>query len=320
MRIIFVFFILFSIQLSAQSDSSQYNEDYSADTVKKTSGQQRFMSAGILGKVNDTLLADLSEITVGDWLFYSYSTDLSKFPYISTWGKISEEEKQYLWSTLPNVHTLPSIAFVESLPYINIFRKCTTCDVLSKYGLDVNYRIPVEADSLKTPESKSRLLATLNLPIAGITYNQVLAFCTWRTKLDSLRFGRNYNFRLPTPSEFDLINPFQDSISTGKHARPLFNYKNASYPNTKGWRDVSRSCGKEPVDSYIFCRHIKNKNTHQFFFNVQGNVAEMTSVKGVARGGSYFHFAKEGFAGVTNYYTQPDEVWLGFRCVAERKK
>jgi hypothetical protein len=175
-------------------------------------------------------------------------------------------------------------------------------------------------DSIKTKESKSRLLSILNLPIAGITYEQVLAFCSWRVELDHIRHQRNYNFRLPSPSEFDLINPFQDSVINRKHASALFNYRDASYLNKKGgyYKDLEL-CGKSTLWVYTFCSHIKNKTTRQFFYNVRRNVAEMSSIKGIAKGGSYAHSAIESLATINNRYTQP-ELWLGFRCFVERKK
>lgn len=84
----------------------------------------------------------------------------------------------------------------------------------------------------------------LNLPITGLTYEQVVDFCNWRTKhIDRNKFA----FRLPTASEWknfalkglseeERINGCRDSITEKKC--PLFNFKNNSdcqnnYNNTK---------------------------------------------------------------------------------------
>jgi formylglycine-generating enzyme required for sulfatase activity len=56
--------------------------------------------------------------------------------------------------------------------------------------------------------------------------------------------------------------------------------------------------------------------------NLFGNVAEMTSEKGIAKGGSFAHTLEECAANKVQIYDSP-QAWLGFRCVAEvvvRKK
>jgi hypothetical protein len=328
MRVIFLLLILFSFHAIAQTDSLQdekeipgkwheVDRNYEVGPWKEYS--LPFMSMGMLGKINDSLLADLGEISINNWLCYMYYSNPFEFPYIRDWGRISEEEKQRLYSVQPDSGRFPSDEFINSLDDKTIFKKCKHCAVI-RHGIELDYYLPVEADSIKTRESKDRLIKTLSLPIAGITYEQALSFCSWRTQVDSIRFRRQYNFRLPTPFEFDLINPFQDSVLTGKHARSLFNYKDAFYPVGKSrYLKEFEFCGKKPLRCYTFCTHLKNKTIHQFFFNVRGNLAEMTSIKGVATGGSYVHPARESFATINNPYSQP-ELWLGFRCFAERKK
>jgi hypothetical protein len=326
MRVFLLLFIIFSIQAIAQNDSLEnipgkwHEVDGNYEVVFPKSRPQPFRAEGLLGKINDTLLADLAEITIGDWLFYIYYADLFEFPYIRDWGKITEEEKQRLYAVQTDPARFPAVEFMNSLDDKTIFQKCKYCSVISIYRVDVKCYLPVEADSIQTRESKRRLLNTLKLPVAGITYEQALSFCSWRIQVDSIRNKRDYNYRLPTPSEFDLINPFQDSVSTGKYARSLFNYRGAYYPIGKNQYTKDHSvAGKKTSQCYTFCSHIKNKTTHQFFFNVRGNVAEMTSIKGIAKGGSYVHPANESFATINNPYTKP-ELWLGFRCFAERKK
>ncbi|HET6224738.1 MAG TPA: hypothetical protein VFF27_00570 [Bacteroidia bacterium] len=58
--------------------------------------------------------------------------------------------------------------------------------------------------------------------------------------------------------------------------------------------------------------------TNYTSINIQGNVAEMTSVKGIAKGGSYSQYAKDSYSGAINNYTKP-EFWLGFRCVVVKR-
>lgn len=49
--------------------------------------------------------------------------------------------------------------------------------------------------------------------------------------------------------------------------------------------------------------------------NTIGNVAEMTMVKGLAKGGSWKHDPEQSRPGKYQSYTE-SENWLGFRCVA----
>lgn len=328
MRIIFLFIVIFTSPLFAQTDSSHSNKNNPeeaktfVDSIQQPAKQKPFTIYGALHKVNDTLYFCINEVTIGDWLCYMYYSDLSNFPSIHEWENLSSEEKNYLFQLQPDSSLFPTQAFMNSLDDKHIFKKCDTCAIIKKYQLEMDFRIPVKADSILNRESKDRLYATLSLPVAGISYEQAIAFCAWRVKLDSLRFGRDCNFRLPTPDEFDLINPFQDSTITFRHTQyATFNYKNAIYPVQKGWQEVFKSCGKGPISSYVFCNHIKVKHqlVSSFFFHAKGNVAEMTSVKGVAKGGSYAHYASESFAGIKNYYEKP-ELWLGFRCVIEKRK
>jgi hypothetical protein len=56
----------------------------------------------------------------------------------------------------------------------------------------------------------------------------------------------------------------------------------------------------------------------QGLFELQGNVAEMTSVKGIAMGGSCQHVAADCQPGVQNRYVDP-AYWVGFRVLSEFK-
>ena len=53
-------------------------------------------------------------------------------------------------------------------------------------------------------------------------------------------------------------------------------------------------------------------------YNLIGNVAEMTSIKGIAKGGSWKHTEDEISVDKDFEYTESTS-WLGFRCVFEVK-
>ena len=68
----------------------------------------------------------------------------------------------------------------------------------------------------------------------------------------------------------------------------LFNYRNAwcdQCPNMEKFKNhpVFKKIGSEAIHVWSFF-----PNNFKLY-NVKGNVAEMTSVKGIAKGGSYFH-------------------------------
>jgi len=91
----------------------------------------------------------------------------------------------------------------------------------------------------------------------------------------------------------------------------LFNFNHipctdcASAKKTKN-HPVLKYIGSEPVYVWGYFPDILG------LWNLQGNVAEMTSVKGIAKGGSCNHPASEAYNNKSQEYTKP-EIWLGFR-------
>jgi formylglycine-generating enzyme required for sulfatase activity len=52
-------------------------------------------------------------------------------------------------------------------------------------------------------------------------------------------------------------------------------------------------------------------------YNLIGNVAEMISEEGIAKGGSWINKPEEVSVTEDFHYTKPSD-WLGFRCVCEK--
>jgi antitoxin component YwqK of YwqJK toxin-antitoxin module len=277
-----------------------------------------------LVQINDSLLADQTEIRVGEWLdyiFYHDATDSSQYLF---WRKrMSQAELDRLLNVTIDSALLPDKDILNQLPEKYLFKKCKNCELISFKSLDTKVQLPVEKDSLKTVESKKRLVAYLNLPIVGIRYEQAVAFCKWRTYIDSIRWAafsnsqpswnrHDYVFQLPTPEQFNQMNTAFDSVNKEKESVSLFNYKNAKYPSIGAKEDEKKQFGNSRIGVYHL--HLNTKNNS---IGIQGNVAEMTSVKGIAMGGSYYQYAKDSYANKNNYYQKP-ELWLGFRCVVIR--
>ncbi len=169
----------------------------------------------------------------------------------------------------------------------------------------------------KTAWDSIRKLNMLDLPIVGITYEQAVKYVEYIQKnSDECDYyqKKKYNgykrkFYLPSPQLFDSIQTFIDSTNT--LGCNLFNYKNSlcsDCPTGKKYKNhfVLNKTGKEPTYVYAYF-------PDKFgLYNFKGNVAEMTSVKGIAKGGSCHHYAYEAYEGNSQYYLKP-EIWLGFR-------
>jgi formylglycine-generating enzyme required for sulfatase activity len=166
-----------------------------------------------------------------------------------------------------------------------------------------------------------------NYPVVGITYEQVVAFCKWRTdrvkELYEIQKNKNkkdvfpvrFEYRLPTKQEWERIANVGYSEKMMK--KIVGKYKGKSLANyKKGDGDKMGVAGNlndnadvtAPVESYfpnaLGC------------YNLIGNVAEMTSVKGIAKGGSWRHDEKE-IAIENNIKYTKQNAWIGFRCVFE---
>lgn len=281
--------------------------------------------------IEEQFLAEQTEITIGEWLNYIYYSDL-KSPITTTGGNISEQVENQLINTKLDTTLLPIYEFLASPENQFFFTKCTTCGLLRIRSLDGFAFLPFESNLIKDKKSRKRIINKLRNPIAGITYEQAVNFCKWRTALDSLRrlpkvdantsvwnaFDNAAIYRLPTEEEFSKMNPQFDSITDSNLSH--FNYKESICPDKKAEPEEKTNYGKYSIDSYS--HHLSKSERHlrlKDVFNVQGNVAEMTSQKGIAKGGSYFHYAKDSYNDKVIRYVKP-ELWLGFRCIAEQRK
>jgi len=139
-------------------------------------------------------------------------------------------------------------------------------------------------------------------PVVGISYEQAVAYCVWRTDRvkemillnaspENKALIKNLKYRLPTKTEWELI------AKSGKDVEKMEKYKKKKkYRGKPKFYNVQ----VEAADGY----------------NLFGNVAEMIAEKGIAKGGSFMHSYEETLSMKDIAYTQPRQ-WLGFRCVCE---
>jgi len=242
-------------------------------------------------RINDTLFADKTEVANIHWREYLY--------YLSGVAK-------------------DDLALKKALPDTSVWSSDTLYHPLSEYYMrhpGYNY-----------------------YPVVGISYQQAIDFCKWRTfvvNLGNYVDENKFNFlehlqdsfpikviyRLPTEKEWEIIafGKFQierypygfDSTYKkwkGKYL-PIFN---AEYPGKKN----TDSAGNKKY----WTAEVRAYYPNSFgCFNMIGNVAEIISENGVAKGGSYVHSIDSCKISMKQFYTKP-ESWLGFRCVAVKVK
>lgn len=165
-----------------------------------------------------------------------------------------------------------------------------------------------------------------DMPVTGITYEQAVAYCEWlsETYADSKYYNLKLDFRLPAPAEMDSLladtyslwragddsySAFQNGING--HGCAIYNHLHNSWCETNVRMKNEFGYGV-PMQQGVFFPDVNG------LYDLMGNVAEMTSEKGMAKGGSCIDLAKDCQPGATNPYDGPD-FWLGFRVVADLK-
>lgn len=234
-------------------------------------------------KINDSLFIDQTEIRNLDYAEYVY------------WNyKVKGPESDEYASSLPDTNVWSS-AFNE--PFVKLY-----------------FRHP----------------AYREYPVVGVSYEQAVAYCEWRSdrvnefiyikenKIDYSELKnikdvpQKFHYRLPTKEEWEGIAALDYSKKTKNQLKKkkYFGMKMYNLIHVEDMiADSDNADITAPVKSYwpnslgVFC--------------IIGNVAEMTSEKGLAKGGSWKHKNDEVQVEKDFAYEKP-ESWLGFRCVCEK--
>jgi formylglycine-generating enzyme required for sulfatase activity len=175
-------------------------------------------------------------------------------------------------------------------------------------------------------------------PVVGVSYEQVIEFCKWRTfvvNLGNYVDENKFNFeehledtfpikiiyRLPTEKEWEMVAagkfettkyPYGFDSTYRKWRGKYHKIFNAEYP------------GEVIVDSLGY-RKFYTAEVKAYYpntsgcYNIIGNVAEIISEKGIAKGGGFEHSIDSCKIPLRQQYNKP-EKWLGFRCVAVKVK
>jgi len=160
-------------------------------------------------------------------------------------------------------------------------------DLVSSYYQDIKYR---------------------DYPVVGISHEQALAFCKWRTSMVKMFYAKKYHsdfqieYKLPSQEQWEMVAYWESGrITNFRKGTPE---RCHLMPDTVPFKN--ENLGPLPVTSLsegLFGLH-----------HLIGNVAEMLDEKNACKGGSWQHFAEESRVGKAQTYTGPNK-WLGFRCV-----
>lgn len=154
-------------------------------------------------------------------------------------------------------------------------------------------------------------------PVVGVTWKQAKAYCEWRSdrvmelilinkaEKPNKVYPTKVTYRLPTLEEWEHIASAGYSEKTQK----ALNKKHAD--SSKG-NFKSSDSNSVNVTAPVY-QYWPNKYG---IYNMLGNVAEMTSNEGVAKGGSWFQLEQDVTVEKNFELNQP-ENWVGFRCICE---
>ena len=159
----------------------------------------------------------------------------------------------------------------------------------------------------------------LNLmPVVAVSFEQVKSFLVWRAgkfqaELDEMdpedreNFPKKFRFRLPTNKEWARIRFMT------QEKRMLKRLEKMTESNLKFFKMKKNSL----LNNGLKIAHIYNtKRATLGLYNLFDNVAEMTSEKGIAMGGSW-NEGNEASVWTTEFKYDKTEAWLGFRCIFE---
>lgn len=190
------------------------------------------------------------------------------------------------------------------------------------WNTELNTNEPYVAFYLRHP-------AYRNYPVVGISYEQAVAYCKWRTDRVKERFEvlkqkdkkgiypKNFEYRLPTEEEWESFAKVGYSLKTLKKLESK--YEGKIRYNFKTEKDGNMGVAGELNNNADITAPILSYWPNKYgIYNLIGNVAEMTATKGIAKGGAWVHTEKEVGVEKDFKYTGANK-WLGFRCVFEVK-
>lgn len=254
------------------------------------------------------------EVSVGEWITYIITTSF-----------IENEKPIYLGDHLDIIKSklpLSGMGHWNDYVFESLIKKSQLSSQTKVYNHCTNKHFKIIL-----PKSAWDSIVTnklLELPIVGISYEQVLDYLAYKKdilnncKIKGDKTNEQYiiDCFLASPNDFDKVIKSSNEPwvtkgdSTNVKGCGIYNYKSSMcedcpFPKYYFTHPILKNVGKAPI--YVWGYY-----PIRGLYNLQGNVAEMTSIKGIAKGGSYYHHANEIGEHKVQRYTKP-EPWLGFR-------
>lgn len=217
-------------------------------------------------------------------------------------------QEYVMW--LANKHGKSSVEYKKALPDTLVWRNKES---LNEPYVQYYYSHPAYRD----------------YPVVGISYEQAVNFCKWRTervkelfKTKQLTdkknvYPTNFEYRLPTKEEWEAAaeigysEKIKKQLETKHKGQLLANLRRKLENNVFVTGNPTQNADiTAPVKSYW--------PNAAGCYNLIGNVAEMINQQGLAKGGSWINNPDEVAIEKEITYTKLTS-WLGFRCVAEIK-
>lgn len=292
-----------------ENDKNDFLFEVNNDGVKSVFITKEIDRVSGMNKISPTILAGISEVSIKEWFAY--------VSYVKENGNNYEE-------TLPDTNKVEA----KLLPVYRAFLKGLVEDenmveTKTGYGFYYSWKITHYYDASFDKLKKNEMV---NFPITGISYNQSVKYVEWLTSIYKNEVNNDQDngfdivFRLPKASEWESMaigglnekmKPNQCLDSTNIKGCMLLNFNaTEKCSNYEDYLKNSYGVGSSFVFSFF--------PDYNGIYNVFGNVAEMVQENGLAKGGSYHHFAKEAKASNTIKYNDP-QPWLGLRVIAEFK-
>ena len=235
----------------------------------------------------------------------------------------------------PGTVMLNNEIYIDISEVRNIDYREYTHWTMRMYGKQSNEYKSVMPDTtvmgLNNKISYFRHPAYRDYPVVGVSYEQAIEYCKWRSDMVNLYIAvkkgdikhradgkykedipKVYEYSLPTQAVYDKILriPFSEAVLSNAKTeqQPLYNYRKANETaDNSNPKDINLTA---PV--YAYWPNILG------LYNVHGNLMEMTDKKGIARGGSFRSSLAELESNGEFSYEKPRDD-LGFRCVCIRK-
>jgi formylglycine-generating enzyme required for sulfatase activity len=149
-----------------------------------------------------------------------------------------------------------------------------------------------------------------NCPVVCISYAQAVSYCQWRSDRVNENYYRKKN-KIQYTTQIDYSKVIIPVVVTYRLPSPAEWEKLAALDGTA--KSVFSSQGNY---GQAVC---SMKSDASGLCDMAGNVSEMTSMQGIAKGCSFTNKAEE-FNIKTDFTYNKPTFWLGFRCVCDKTK